>query len=168
MDDSVLGFENFANPSLANWRSTMSRKSSPLSYVLPTAASIAAVVLCLVELQSSRDQSEKLKVQVLRSVKTSQERAEGESAKIEGALRSLRRELDKLSSQVSQASLVARAEAAKDEKEVEAKGEKDEEAPSSEENLPPLPEGVDAVSAISNLSGADFFDNPEYNREKKT
>lgn len=149
----------------------MSRNSSPLSVVLPTVASIAAVVLCLVEWQSSRGQSEQLKAHVLRSVKTCQEKAEGESAKMGGALRSLRKELDKLSRQVSQASLVAQAAAAEEEKQETAKPERDEEAASPDkekENLPPLPEGVDALAAISNLSGADFFENPEYNPEKKT
>lgn len=146
----------------------MSRNSSSLSYVLPTVAAVGAVVLCLVEWHSSRTQSERLTAQLLRSVRDSEKRSGEDSEKMQSFLRSVRRDLDKLTQQVSQASQAAKVAASKEEgAPATAKAEPADAAASEKEDLPPLPEGIDAVAVISNLNPAEFFDNPEYNPEKK-
>ena len=145
----------------------MSRNTSPVSWILLMLAVGGLPLLYIVEEGSRRKETQLLTSQLLRSVRSSEEKAEGESTELKALLRSLRRDLDSLSQRVSKPQVLAKAES---NPEAEPSEAAEPAAPSEKENekLPPLPVDVNAELAIKGMNVEEFFSNPNFNPEKVT
>jgi len=150
----------------------MFRSPSSISKVFPAVLIASLSVFCAFQWSASRSLSEKQAAQLTSVFHSYEGKVESEGKQLRAALRSMRESVTEISRQLANLSNARPPRAEGVEPEVaepeEAKEVAEAEAAPAGQNLPPLPEGVNAQVAIRDLDVQAFFDNPDYNPEGVT
>ena len=144
----------------------VSSGGSSRAWKLPTLMLVALSLLFCFEWRSSRNHEEEVSWRVARRLRDFETESQVQSQELEALLRSLHKSLGTVSEAIRSghgSDKDSRSGGDAVEKEPTPIEDSDELAAGEEEDLPPLPEGVQPERMVENLDLEEFFQNPAYN-----